>query len=149
MAQGGDDFYLDRFVAAQAGLYGQALAELKAGEKRSHWMWFIFPQIQGLGSSAMAVRYAIGSRAEAAAYLGHPLLGRRLVACTEAVLAVQGRSMEQIFGYPDDLKFHSSITLFAAVEADAVRIAGQVFTRALARYFAGQPDRATLARLGT
>ncbi|MEE7461278.1 MULTISPECIES: DUF1810 domain-containing protein [Methylobacterium] len=138
-----DTYDLGRFVAAQEGVYGRALAELQAGDKRSHWMWFIFPQIAGLGASPMAQRYAIGSLAEAQAYAAHPVLGARLRACTAAVNAVAGRSAHAIFGSPDDLKFRSSMTLFArAVPGEPV------FADALARYFDGVPDPRTLAKLG-
>ncbi|SFS65206.1 DUF1810 domain-containing protein [Methylobacterium sp. yr668] len=138
-----DTYDLGRFVAAQEGVYGRALAELQAGDKRSHWMWFIFPQIAGLGASPMAQRYAIGSLAEAQAYAAHPVLGARLRACTAAVNAVAGRSAHAIFGSPDDLKFRSSMTLFArAVPKEPI------FADALARYFDGAPDPRTLAKLG-
>ncbi|HEY9011419.1 MAG TPA: DUF1810 domain-containing protein, partial [Devosia sp.] len=102
---------LERFVRAQAGIYDRVLGELRAGEKRSHWMWFIFPQIKGLGMSEMSVRFAIYSLDEAKAYLAHPVLGPRLQECVEAVLAVQGKGADRIFGYPDDMKFRSSMTL--------------------------------------
>ena len=138
-----DPFHLQRFVDAQASTYTQARAELAAGEKRSHWMWFIFPQIQGLGSSSMAQRYAITDLAEAKAYLAHPVLGPRLRECTALVTAVNGRTVDQIFGYPDDLKFHSSVTLFA--EADSAP--DSIFKQALAKYFSGTPDRRTLDHL--
>lgn len=138
-----DTYELGRFVAAQEGVYPRALAELQAGDKRSHWMWFVFPQIAGLGASPMAQRYAIGSLAEAEAYAAHPVLGTRLRACTAAVNAVAGRSAHAIFGSPDDLKFRSSMTLFArAVPGEPV------FADALARYFDGVPDPRTLAKLG-
>ncbi len=138
-----DTYELGRFVAAQEGVYPRALAELQAGDKRSHWMWFVFPQIAGLGASPMAQRYAIGSLAEAEAYAAHPVLGARLRACTAAVNAVTGRSAHAIFGSPDDLKFRSSMTLFArAVPGEPV------FAEALARYFDGVPDPRTLAKLG-
>jgi uncharacterized protein (DUF1810 family) len=137
-----DPFHLQRFTEAQAGVWEQAREELRAGQKRSHWMWFIFPQIQGLGSSPMAVRYAIGSRGEARAYLEHPVLGERLRELSKIVANLDGRSIEQIFGYPDDLKFHSSMTLFAqAAEGEPV------FAQALAKYFRGELDRATLEQL--
>jgi uncharacterized protein (DUF1810 family) len=138
-----DAYDLGRFVAAQEGVYGRALAELQAGAKRSHWMWFIFPQIAGLGASAMAQRYAIGSLAEARAYLAHPILGERLRACTAAVNAVAGRSAHAIFGAPDDVKFRSSLTLFAAAAPDE-----PLFAEALTRFFGGAPDPLTLAKLG-
>jgi uncharacterized protein (DUF1810 family) len=134
---------LDRFVAAQDGVYPQALAELRAGRKRSHWMWFIFPQIAGLGVSAMAQRYALGSLNEARDYLGHPVLGERLRTVTAAVNAVPGRSAHAIFGAPDDAKFRSSMTLFARAAPDEA-----LFPAALARFFDGAPDPLTLAKLG-
>ena len=139
-----DPHHLQRFLDAQASTYTQAHAELAAGEKRTHWMWFIFPQIRGLGSSPMAQRYAVQSIEEARAYLAHPILGERLRACTALVLAVQDKAIADIFGYPDDLKFHSSITLFAkANDGD-----DSVFQQALARYFHHKRDAATLALLG-
>ena len=138
-----DPFQLRRFVEAQRGTYEQARAELAAGEKQSHWMWFIFPQIQGLGSSSMAQRYAITSLAEARAYLAHPVLGERLRDCTSLVNATEGRTLEEIFGYPDDLKFHSSATLFARADETS---AG-VFRTALERYFQGREDSGTVKRL--
>ncbi|VTU16630.1 hypothetical protein SRS16CHR_01824 [Variovorax sp. SRS16] len=137
-------FDLQRFVDAQHAVIERALDELRAGRKRSHWMWFVFPQIAGLGRSETAQHYAIVSLAEARAYLAHPLLGPRLHACSASVLAVQGRSASEIFGVPDDLKFRSSMTLFA--EADP---AAQVFRACLEEYFGGQPDAATLSRLGS
>ena len=137
-----DPFSLQRFVAAQAPLYDRVCAELSAGRKRSHWMWFIFPQIHGLGSSAMAQRYAITSLAEGVAYLDHPVLGPRLRECTRLVNAVDGRSAHEIFGSPDDMKFHSSMTLFLrAGPEDAL------FRTALDKYFAGKLDPATIERL--
>jgi uncharacterized protein (DUF1810 family) len=139
----GDPFDLQRFVAAQAPVIERVRAELRAGRKRSHWMWFVFPQIAGLGSSAMAQRYAIASPDEARAYLAHPVLGRRLRDCTQLVLQVDGRTVHEIFGAPDDLKFHSSMTLFARVEPEET-----VFAQALSRYFDGEWDKATLTRLG-
>lgn len=137
-----DPFHLARFVMAQEPVYETALAELEAGAKRSHWMWFIFPQMAGLGHSEMAKRYAISGRAEARAYLAHPLLGERLAACTAAMLAHRHRSAHAILGTPDDLKFCSSMTLFAAVSES-----GSPFARALQQFCAGEPDAATLARL--
>ena len=116
--------------------------ELRAGHKASHWMWFVFPQIQGLGHSPMAQRFAIRSLAEAEAYLRHPVLGPRLRECTQLVNAVEGRSVEEIFGYPDHLKFHSCMTLFAHATAD-----NQVFSDALGKYFAGNEDPSTLERI--
>ncbi len=140
-----DPFHLQRFLDAQASTFVQAHSELAAGQKRSHWMWFIFPQIQGLGSSSMAQRFAISGLAEACAYLAHPTLGLRLCECTELVNAIQNRSIEQIFGHPDDLKFHSSITLFGRAAAGSDNEA--FFTTALDRYFSGKFDQATLDRL--
>jgi uncharacterized protein (DUF1810 family) len=138
-----DHYDLDRFVAAQEDVFDRALAELRAGEKRSHWMWFVFPQIAGLGASPMAQRYAIGSLDEARAYLAHPVLGERLRTCTAAVNAVAGRSAHAIFGSPDDLKFRSSLTLFARAAPEE-----PLFPAALARYFDGIADPRTLAKLG-
>lgn len=137
-----DRFDLQRFVDAQARNYAGALAELTAGRKTSHWMWYVFPQIAGLGSSPMAQTYAIGSLAEARAYLAHPVLGPRLRACVAAVNAVRGRSAHEIFGSPDDVKFRSSLTLFAAAAPDEPS-----FRQALDAYFAGKPDPRTLAAL--
>jgi uncharacterized protein (DUF1810 family) len=140
-----DDRYdLQRFLDAQSGSYAQAHAELADGEKRSHWMWFIFPQIKGLGVSSMAMRYAIASMDEAKAYLAHPVLGQRLRECTALVSAVQGRSLHDIFGSPDDMKFHSSVTLFAHAEGAAT----SEFHEALSKYFHGREDQATLNLLG-
>jgi uncharacterized protein (DUF1810 family) len=139
-----DPHHLQRFLDAQASTYTQAHAELATGEKRTHWMWFIFPQIRGLGSSAMAQRYAIQSMEEARAYLAHPVLGPRLRECTALVNAAHDRAISDIFGYPDDLKFHSSITLFAQADDDA----NSVFQQALTRNFHGKQDAATLAILG-
>jgi uncharacterized protein (DUF1810 family) len=140
-----DPHDLARFVAAQAPVWPQVRAELQSGRKRSHWMWFVFPQLRGLGRSAMAERYGIVSRAEGAAYLAHPLLGARLVECTTLMLAAAaGQSALAILGSPDDVKFRSSMTLFAAV-AEPRQAAP--FSAAIARYFAGRPDPATLALL--
>ena len=137
-----DQYELKRFVDAQEGVYEQACAELRAGRKRSHWMWFVFPQIRGLGSSPTAVRFAISGMEEARAYLEHPVLGPRLRKCTGIVVGVEGRSVEEIFGYPDDLKFHSSMTLFAnAVQGE------EVFAKALDKYFDGKNDKGTMERL--
>ncbi len=133
-----DLFDLDRFVRAQDPVYRDVQGELARGRKQTHWMWFVFPQIAGLGLSAMSRRYAIGSGAEARAYLAHPLLGARLVECTRLVLAVEGRTINAILGAPDDAKFRSSMTLFGAVSDDPV------FDQALTRYFAGERDAATL-----
>jgi uncharacterized protein (DUF1810 family) len=143
MTETGDKFNLQRFVEAQAGVWGQVCAELRAGQKRSHWMWFVFPQIRGLGSSEMAVKYAISGRDEARAYLDHHVLGERLRENAGIVVDTEGRSVEEIFGYPDNLKFHSSMTLFSEVEGPSER----VFHKALRKYFGGQPDKATLERL--
>ena len=137
-----DPFNLQRFVDAQAPVYERVVAELRHGQKQSHWMWFVFPQIKGLGSSAMARRFAISSRAEAEAYLDHPLLGPRLRECTRLVVAVQGRTIDAILGYPDDLKFRSSMTLFASVAPDETD-----FVEALDKFYGGAMDRATLERL--
>ena len=137
-----DPFDLQRFVDAQGDVYDHALVEITQGMKRTHWMWFIFPQIDGLGSSAAARHFAIKTREEAEAYLRHPVLGPRLVACAEAALAVGGRSARQIFGSPDDLKLRSSATLFAAVAPS-----GSVFERVLEKYFDSRPDQRTLALL--
>lgn len=134
-----DVFELQRFVDAQARNYDLALAELRAGRKDSHWMWYVFPQIAGLGVSAMAQTYAIGSLAEARAYLAHPVLGVRLLECVAAVVAVKGRSAREIFGGPDDMKLRSSLTLFARAAPG-----GTLFRRALDLYFDGEPDPRTL-----
>jgi uncharacterized protein (DUF1810 family) len=136
------DFNLERFVEAQQGVYDQALAELQAGRKRSHWMWFIFPQIAGLGQSAMARKYAIASEDEAAAYLAHPVLGPRLRTCAAAAAAHDELAADDIFDTPDNLKFHSSMTLFADVAPDEA-----VFQTCLDQFFGGEPDPATLERL--
>jgi uncharacterized protein (DUF1810 family) len=137
-----DPFNLDRFVQAQAPVLAQVLRELAEGRKRTHWMWFVFPQLAGLGHSAMAQRYAIAGLEEARAYLHHPVLGPRLMACTELVNAIEGRSIHQIFGSPDDLKFCSSMTLFAHTGADQ-----GVFQEALQKYFAGREDPSTVQLL--
>jgi uncharacterized protein (DUF1810 family) len=133
-----DCYDLQRFVDAQEGVHARVLAELSAGRKQSHWMWFIFPQIAGLGFSAMAQRYAISSREEAKAYLAHAILGPRLIECTRLVLAVENRTIHAILGSPDDLKFRSSMTLFSAISKDPV------FDQAIAKYYAGAKDQATL-----
>jgi uncharacterized protein (DUF1810 family) len=140
-----DRFELERFVDAQAGVYEQVCAELRTGRKRSHWMWFVFPQICGLGSSPMAVRFAISGMEEARAYLEHPVLGPRLRECAGIVCGVKGRTVEEIFGYPDDLKFHSSITLFARAAEHSE--GNGVFGEALEKYFGGEMDRGTLERV--
>jgi uncharacterized protein (DUF1810 family) len=137
-----DPYSLKRFVDAQAPVYKRVVDELRQGRKQSHWMWFIFPQIKGLGSSAMANQFAIASRGEALAYLGHPILGPRLRECTRLAIAAPRRSIAEILGYPDDLKFRSSMTLFAAVAAD-----GKEFADALDKFYDGKADPATLERL--
>ncbi|MCW2316210.1 uncharacterized protein (DUF1810 family) [Rhodoblastus acidophilus] len=134
-----DSFDLQRFVDAQADVFGQVESELRAGRKRSHWMWFVFPQLAGLGFSTMAQCYAIESLDEARAYLAHPVLGPRLRACTTWVCAVEGRSLHDIFGAPDDMKFRSSMTLFDRAAPDE-----SVFRAALAKFCGGAPDPATL-----
>lgn len=145
-----DPYRLQRFVDAQASCFAQVRSELLAGQKQSHWMWFVFPQVRGLGSSATAQRFAISGPAEADAYLIHPVLGDRLRDCTALVNAVAGRSVHDIFGYPDNLKFHSSVTLFAWVVAHGPRLqrlGNHVFADALTKYFKGIQDQATLDRL--
>jgi len=137
-----DPHDLERFVAAQAEVYSHVLEELGRGLKASHWMWFVFPQLKALGRSATARRFGIASRAEAEAYLSHPLLGARLLECARLMLFVDGKTALQILGSPDDLKFRSSMTLFAAVAGTAPE-----FQLALAKYFAGQADPTTLALL--
>ena len=137
-----DAFHLERFMSAQADVYPQVLAELGAGEKRSHWIWFIFPQMKGLGHSAQSEYYGIGSLEEAEAYWSHPVLGPRLEECTRLVNAVERRAIQQILGYPDDLKFRSSMTLFSA---GCRRTA--VFNDALTKYFGGEADALTLELL--
>ena len=140
-----DPYRLERFVAAQdrGGTYDRAVAELRAGRKQSHWMWFVFPQIAGLGTSPMAQEFAIGSGAEARSYLAHPVLGPRLAECARILnAAADGVSAAEIFGVIDAMKLRSSMTLFAAAAPEQ-----QVFTDVLARYFDGQPDQATLERL--
>lgn len=139
----GDPYDLARFIAAQEEDYEQALAEIRSGRKRSHWMWYVFPQFDGLGSSPTAKRYAIKSLTEAEAYLRHPVLGSRLRECAEAVLRVEGRNASEIFGFPDDLKLRSCATLFAQVSPP-----GSVFDRLVEKYFQGQPDSDTLRLLG-
>ena len=137
-----DAFDLDRFVKAQSPLMPQVVRELRSGRKMSHWMWFVFPQLAGLGHSAMAQRFAIRSLDEARAFLAHPLLGGRLVECAGLVNAVEGKSADAIFGSPDDRKFHSSMTLFAEAAPE-----GMVFRNALGRYFDGAGDVRTLELL--
>jgi uncharacterized protein (DUF1810 family) len=135
-------FNLDRFTNAQEGIYERALAELHSGQKRTHWIWYIFPQIAGLGFSAISKQYALQNLEEARQYLNHPVLGKRLVECAEAVLAIEGRSVSQIFGYPDDLKLRSCMTLFACVDDST-----PVFVRVLKKYFHGERDQKTLQLL--
>lgn len=143
MATASDDpFDLNRFLSAQAEDYERALAEIKNGDKRSHWMWYIFPQIDGLGFSSMSRRYAIKSSAEARAYLNHPVLGPRLRECAQAALDVAGRSANEIFGSPDDMKLRSCATLFASVSPP-----GSVFDHILDKYYHGERDDKTLHRL--
>jgi uncharacterized protein (DUF1810 family) len=136
-----DSFELHRFVDAQAPVYAQVMSELRSGRKRSHWIWFIFPQIAGLGHSAMARRYGIASRGEALAYLEHSVLGSRLLECTQTVCGIQNRSIGEILGSPDDLKFGSSMTLFHAVSNYPV------FGNALDKFYSGARDQATLDTL--
>jgi uncharacterized protein (DUF1810 family) len=135
-----DPYDLQRFVDAQNPVYHRVCSELRDGRKRTHWMWFVFPQIAGLGSSQLARKFAISCLAKASAYLAHPILGPRLVECTVLVNELEDRSIEQIFGYPDDLKFRSSMTLFAHATAG-----NQVFLDALEDYFGGGFDPATMA----
>jgi uncharacterized protein (DUF1810 family) len=142
MSNPGDPFDLQRFVAAQEPVIADVKQELRSGRKRGHWMWYIFPQIDGLGRSEMSRRYAIGSRKEAEAYLSHPVLGPRLRECTELVNGIDGRSANDVFGSPDDLKFRSSMTLFEAVATDP-----DPFTTALEKYYDGDRDQKTLKRV--
>jgi uncharacterized protein (DUF1810 family) len=137
-----DPFDLERFVGAQARVFDGVLAELRSGRKTSHWMWYVFPQLRGLGFSRMADIYGISALAEAVAYAAHPLLGPRLRQCTQLVNEVEGRSALQIFGSPDDLKFHSSMTLFHRASPES-----GVFEEALRKYFAGAEDRRSLELL--
>ena len=137
-----DIFDLTRFITAQEETYDAALSELRRGRKRSHWMWFIFPQVAGLGHSFTSMKYAIRSLDEARAYLNHPVLGPRLRECCRALLAVEGGSASEIMGYPDDLKLRSSMTLFSLVAGDSAE-----FQEVLARYFDGEPDARTLELL--
>jgi uncharacterized protein (DUF1810 family) len=139
---GDDPFQLNRFINAQERIYAGVVKELRDGQKQSHWMWYIFPQIDGLAHSTTSKYYAIKSIEEAQRYLNHPILGMRLVECTETVLAIEGRSISQIFGYPDDMKLKSSTTLFAYVSASH-----SVFIRILDKYFKGERDGKTLQLL--
>ena len=143
MSGGTDPYNLRRFEEAQEGVYARVCEELRAGEKRSHWMWFIFPQIRGLGRSPMAERFAIGSLEEARAYLWHPVLGGRLRECTSIVNEVEGKTASEIFGFPDDLKFCSSMTLFAKAGDEKE----SSFEEALRKYFGGEMDSGTLERI--
>lgn len=136
------DYDLHRFIEAQNGIYEQALAELKTGRKRSHWMWFIFPQIAGLGTSPMAEKYAIRSAEEASAYLADPILGSRLLRCVEAILAIKDRSARDIMGSPDDLKLRSSMTLFSAISDH-----GSPFHKAIDQFYDGKFDERTISIL--
>ena len=137
-----DQYDLNRFINAQENIYNQVISELKNGYKQSHWMWFIFPQIDGLGHSEIAKKYAIKSKEEAIAYLNHPILGTRLIECSEMLLTIKSLSASDIFGYPDDLKFKSSMTLFASVENSS-----PVFSQALDQYFFDEKDSKTLSIL--
>ena len=136
-------FDLMRFVDAQAPVYDRVIEELRGGRKQSHWMWYIFPQLAGLGFSIMSQRFAIGSKAEAAAYLDHPLLGARLTECTEAMLSHRNLSAHAVLGSPDDMKFKSSMTLFELVSEK-----GSPFERALQQFYQGERDEKTIALLG-
>jgi uncharacterized protein (DUF1810 family) len=138
-----DPYDLQRFVRAQEDHYDEALAEIRGGLKRSHWMWYIFPQFDGLGHSSTSKRYSVKSVGEAKAFLAHPVLGRRLLECAEAAVGVAGRSAAQIFGYPDDLKLRSCATLFASVSPP-----GSTFDRIIEKYFQGEPDDRTLRLIG-
>ena len=158
-----DPFDLQRFVNVQNPVYQQVCAELRNGRKQGHWMWFIFPQLRGLGHSQMAAAFGIASRDEAEAYLSHPVLGTRLRECTQLVNLVEGRSITEILGYPDDVKFRSSMTLFARVASgnevfpsgnqvfpsgnQVFPSGNQVFSEALEKYFEGEPDPLTLKRI--
>jgi uncharacterized protein (DUF1810 family) len=138
-----DPFDLQRFVDAQEEVYSRVVTELRQGRKRSHWMWFIFPQLSGLGHSATAQRFAIASAEEAVAYLAHPTLGPRLRECTALINAIEGRAIREILGSPDDLKFCSSMTLFGAVSGEAE------FAHAIAKHYGGAQDRRTLDLLAS
>jgi uncharacterized protein (DUF1810 family) len=138
----GDKYNLERFLTAQEDIFSTALSELKAGRKRSHWMWYIFPQIDGLGHSSTAKYFSIKSHGEAAEYLNHPVLGQRLIQCAETLLKLEGRSVSEIFGYPDDLKLRSSMTLFEQVANES-----NVFSKVLEKYFDGKKDMQTVELL--
>ena len=142
MINASDTVDLSRFTTAQASIYDNVLEELKSGRKRTHWMWYIFPQFDGLGHSTISKHYAIKSIEEARQYLNHPVLGTRLLECAEAVFAIEGRSISEIFGYPDDLKLKSSMTLFTYMAAPC-----SVFSRILDKYFNGERDTLTLQLL--
>lgn len=137
-----DKYDLDRFVEAQKGVYDQALAEIRSGQKQTHWMWFVFPQLAGLGSSPMARKYAIQNLDEAREYLKHGVLGARLRECAEAVVSVSGKSAREIFGSPDDLKLRSCATLFAQVSPE-----DSVFHRIIRQYYSSEPDEETIRLL--
>lgn len=137
-----DAFDLERFADAQRDIYEQALSEIRGGRKQSHWMWFVFPQLAGLGSSPTSRFYAIENIDEARAYLGHPILGKRLAECAEVVLAIEGKSASEIFGSPDDMKLQSCMTLFALASP-----AGSIYERVLDKFFAGEQDRETIRLL--
>jgi uncharacterized protein (DUF1810 family) len=137
-----DRYDLDRFVEIQAEVYTEVLRELRAGQKTGHWMWFIFPQIAGLGRSPMAERFAISSLEEARAYLDHPVLGKRLRECTQAVMDVEGKTAHAVFGFPDEMKFRSCMTLFARAATD-----DEIFGEVLEKYFSGESDRLTVEKL--
>ena len=138
-----DPYGLSRFIEAQDTDYEQALAEIRSGRKRSHWMWYVFPQFTGLGSSPTSSHYAIKSRDEAEAYLSHPILGRRLVECAEAVVQIRDRSALEVFGSPDDMKLRSSATLFASLSPE-----GSVFHRLIDQHFDGRRDDRTIELMG-
>jgi len=138
-----DRYHLHRFLDAQEHEYARALTEIRGGQKRSHWMWYVFPQYDGLASSATSKYYALKSVGEADAYLRHPILGARLLECVEALCAIDGRSATQILGFPDDVKLRSCATLFACVSPP-----GSAFERLLAKYFAGEQDDRTLRLIG-
>jgi uncharacterized protein (DUF1810 family) len=137
-----DPFHLSRFLSAQEGIYQNVLVELRNGQKRTHWMWFIFPQISGLGHSETAKHYAIKSLEEARQYLAHPVLGARLLECAKTVFAIEGRTVSEIFGYPDDVKLRSCLTLFGSVAGPQ-----SIFTKVLDKYFNGEKDGETLRLL--
>jgi uncharacterized protein (DUF1810 family) len=141
---GTDPFDLERFVNAQSGSYAAALGEIRAGRKHSHWIWYVFPQLRGLGVSSASQHYGISGIDEARAYLNHPVLGPRLVECAEALLALEGRTASAIMPYPDDLKLRSSMTLFERIAGH-----GSVFSRVLEKYYQGHRDTRTLELLGS